>query len=99
MTVSQIDREMTAKELTEWMVFYSIEPFGPAREDYRAALQASITANAAGAKVQPDEIIKPWSFQEEQRARQDALDEDKFNAQQEAQIAMMRSMMGASKNG
>ena len=96
MTVGQINEQMSAKELTEWMVFYSIEPFGPAREDYRAALQCSIAASAAGAKAQPSDFIKPWSFAEEQQARLEQQEQERFTRQQEAQMAILKAMMGAS---
>lgn len=97
-TVAEIDREMSSKELTEWMVFYSIEPFGGAREDYRAALISSITANVHGAKVKPDDFIKPWSFTDEQRARVDAEAGDAFSSKQLEQMTFMRSLGGINGN-
>jgi hypothetical protein len=99
MTVGQINEQMSAKELTEWMIFYTIEPFGPAREDYRAALQCSITASAAGAKTQPSDFIPMWSFAEEQQARLEQEEQERFSRQQEAQMAILKAMMGASTNG
>lgn len=47
MTVAQLVRQMTSAELTEWIAFYRIEPFGCAIDDYRAGLYASMKANAA----------------------------------------------------
>ena len=98
MTVAQIDREMTAKELTEWMVYYSVEPFGGAREDYRAALVSSIVANVNGAKVKPDDFIKPWNYKEEQAARVEAESGDAFNAQQKAQMTLLKALGGGHGN-
>lgn len=94
MTVGQIDREMSSKEFAEWMIYYSTEPFGPAREDFRAALQCSIAANVAGTKSSYDDFIKPWSYVEEQRERFTAENPDIFDTKQEAQIALFKSMMG-----
>jgi len=41
------------------MAYYSIEPFGEARADYRAGLVAATVANCAGSKkaLQPTDLI------------------------------------------
>ena len=93
MTVAQLDREMSAKELTEWMIYYSIEPFGGAREDYRAALVSSTIANVKGVKVTPNDFIKPWSYQEEMAARVDA-ECDSFSSSQRSQMTLLRALGG-----
>lgn len=36
---------MTSRELTEWMAFYQLEPFGPERGDLQAGIVASTVAN------------------------------------------------------
>ncbi len=43
------------------MAYYSLEPWGAPREDFRASVIAATVLNAAGAKppVQPQDIIKP----------------------------------------
>jgi len=47
-------REMLASlgsdELTEWMAYYQLEPFGDYRADYRSGVVASTFANAHRAK-------------------------------------------------
>jgi hypothetical protein len=96
MTVAQLDKTMTAKELTEWMVYYSIEPFGGAREDYRAALVSSVLANVNGAKVTPEEFIRPWSFKEEMAARVEAESGDVFNSTQKSQMTLLRALGGGN---
>ena len=98
MTVGQLDRTMSSRELTEWMVYFSIEPFGPAQEDYRASLLASVVANCNGAKTQPDDFIKPFSFAEYAAAKKEQEEQERFSRQQEAQMAILKRMMGA-KNG
>ena len=92
MTVAQIDREMSAKEFTEWMYYHSIEPFGGAREDYRAALQASVTANVNGAKIKPEELIKPWNYQEELEARTEHECGDRLSSTQKSQITLFKAL-------
>jgi hypothetical protein len=37
--------EMTSREFGEWMAFYSLEPFGPMREDLRAGTIAATMVN------------------------------------------------------
>ena len=36
-TVGQLGRELDSRELTEWMAFDMIEPFGAWRDDFRVA--------------------------------------------------------------
>jgi len=45
MTVTDLLRRMDSAELTEWMAFYSVEPFGDARGDIQAAIVAATMAN------------------------------------------------------
>ena len=61
MTVRELENRLSARELSEWMAYYSIEPFGTQREDYRAGLIAATVANCAGAgkkkALQPTDFI------------------------------------------
>ena len=41
MTVSELLERVSCKELSEWMAFYNIEPFGEERMDLRFALLAA----------------------------------------------------------
>jgi hypothetical protein len=43
--VPVLSRIMSSSDITEAMAYYSIEPFGEWREDYRAALICSVLAN------------------------------------------------------
>jgi hypothetical protein len=38
MPVAQLQRQMSSSEFSEWMAYYSIEPFGEERADWRGAL-------------------------------------------------------------
>ena len=68
MTVRELENRMSSRELSEWMAYSSIEPFGEYREDYRAGLIAATIANCAGAgkkkALQPTDFIP--IFQQEQ---------------------------------
>lgn len=51
---------MSSRELSEWMAFSSLEPFGEIREDYRAGLLCATIANASGnykKNLTPDDFI------------------------------------------
>lgn len=99
MTVGELNRTMSSRELTEWMIYATIEPFGPAREDYRAALNASVVANCNGAKSQPDDFIKPFSHVEHMVALKEKEEQERFSRKQEAQMAILKRMMGAKNGG
>lgn len=61
MTVREMLQRVDSHELSEWMAFYSIEPFGGEREDWRAGKIAATIANVHRRKGQraftPDDII------------------------------------------
>lgn len=45
-------KRMPARLLTEWMIFYKMEPFGERRADLRAGIVAATIANANRSKGQ-----------------------------------------------
>lgn len=47
----------TAEELTEWMEFAAIEPFGEWRADLRSAMAASAICRTQGAKVDIEDFM------------------------------------------
>ena len=88
MTVRQLENSLSSRELAEWMAFYSIEPFGPSREDYRAGLIAATTANCSGGSkkvLQPTDFIKIY----QQPKTLSYIDRKKAQSQQ---MAMFRSL-------
>ena len=48
--VREMLTSMGSDELTEWMAYYQLEPFGDYRADYRSGVVASTFANAHRAK-------------------------------------------------
>ena len=48
MTVSELERRMGSRELVEWQVYYSMEPFGQWRDNIHAGLIAATVANTSG---------------------------------------------------
>jgi hypothetical protein len=53
MTVRELLAKLGSDELSEWMAFYQLEPFGDFRADYRSALMTSTFANAHRHKDSP----------------------------------------------
>jgi hypothetical protein len=58
--VAELLARISSAELTEWMAFDAIEPFGEARADFRAGIVAAVTANHSFAP--PREPRKPSDF-------------------------------------
>lgn len=53
---------MSSQELSEWMAFYSLEPWGTEVEDLRAAIIASTIANANRDPKKQRKPYKPRDF-------------------------------------
>jgi hypothetical protein len=72
--VSEIERDMPASELLEWIEYERIEPFGAWRDNWHTALVATILANAHRKPNSPPVrmsdffFIDPESRQENQDA-------------------------------
>ena len=61
MPVGEMLGRMSSAEITEWLAFYQLEPFGPERGDLRAGIVAATVANVnRDAKKQK----KPYSAQD-----------------------------------
>lgn len=72
-------RSMSSSEISEAMAFYKIEPYGEWRDDYRAAMLASVTANChAGSKsrqFQPSDFMPDFSGEAPKRKLVDDIKE------------------------
>jgi len=80
MSVGQAQSKIDAREFAEWQAYYTIEPFGEERADYRNAILCTLIANALRGKH--GRRAKPKDFM---------LD---FTAEQKPQtLADMRSLM------
>ena len=60
-TVAELELSLGSAELSEWIAFYELEPFGPRRDNYHAGMIAAMIANsnrAKGAKaVSPSDFM------------------------------------------
>lgn len=59
-SVEHLLENISSKELTEWMVYYELEPFGEEREDLRMGIICSTIANANRGKN--SRAFKPQDF-------------------------------------
>lgn len=53
---------MDSHEFTEWMAFYTLEPWGAVRDDLRAGVLASTVANYAGKVRNANDPATPSDF-------------------------------------
>lgn len=58
---------MSSPQLTGWLAFFELEPFGAGREDLRAGLVASVVANSAFGRGKGAKTYKPSDFFENLR--------------------------------
>ncbi len=74
MTRARLVREMSREELTEWIAFSQLEPFGAEFDEYRSALIASVIAEVnrnrkkRGKAFAPKEFMQKWGRPEEGKA-------------------------------
>lgn len=81
-TVDELLGRMSARELSEWMAYAQIEPFGEKRADLRAGIVASTMANIYRGKRKP---FKAEDFMPEFERQEKAPEEMQ---------AMLRQMFG-----
>jgi hypothetical protein len=60
MPVGRLLAEMPSSELTEWIAYAAIEPFGEQRADLRAGIVAAATVNSGFAR--PKEAVRASDF-------------------------------------
>jgi hypothetical protein len=62
MTVRELLVRIDSRELTEWMIYYDMEPWGTEIEDWRAGLIASTVANVNRDPKKRKEPYAPHDF-------------------------------------
>ena len=55
---------ISSRELSEWMAYYELEPWGEERADLRAGIIASAMANVWGAKTKPADFMPNFDNEE-----------------------------------
>lgn len=59
MTVEELLGRISSQELTEWMAYAQVEPFGAEIENWRFGMLAAVHVNLANprAKAKPDDFV------------------------------------------
>jgi len=69
-TVSELERDMPSSELTEWMSYYKLEPFGQERDNWHSAQIASILANVNRRKNAPAVPVDDFMYRDRTTRKQ-----------------------------
>lgn len=69
-TVSELEATMPSSEMTEWLAYYKLEPFGQERDNWHAALIASILANINRRKNAPATPISEFMYKDRDSRKQ-----------------------------
>lgn len=67
--MAELAEAIDGAELTEWMAFFDLEPFGDVRADVRSAIVAQTIANVNRSKGQPAFEVEDFMPQFETRAQ------------------------------
>jgi len=62
MTVKELLARIDSRELSEWMAYFSLEPWGTEVEDWRAGLVASTVANVNRDEKKRKKPFEPKDF-------------------------------------
>ncbi|MER3438632.1 MAG: hypothetical protein C4346_14170 [Chloroflexota bacterium] len=69
MTVGELLRRISSRELTEWMAFFTLEPWGTEVEDWRFGMVASVIANVNRDPKRRRRPFEPREFMPERRRK------------------------------
>ena len=90
MTVAELLARVSARELSEWQAYYTLEPWGEERDDLRAGIIASVVANVHRSKG--GKTWKPSDFVLEFQPRE-------REPQTEEQMMQMARLLNAAFGG
>jgi len=93
MTVAELLSRISSRELSEWMAYYELEPFGEERADLRAGIIAATIANVNRSKkqraFQPAQFMPKFGGEPEK--------ETQSWQQQLAIVQMLNAALGGSE--
>jgi superfamily I DNA/RNA helicase len=94
--VDALLERIPSRLLSEWMAYYSIEPFGEARTNYLLAILASLLANMQRDPKKRREPFEPQDFLPELNS----TDEEEPHQTWEQQKALLHALLpGTRTNG
>lgn len=94
MTVAELLSRISSQELTEWMAFYQLEPFGSLQDEYRSGMIASVMANTVRDEKKRRDPYHPIEFM-----RDNFIDKKEHEAQNLLTKAMKLFGGRTKKNG
>lgn len=96
MTVDELLARVSSRELSEWIAYSNLEPWGEKRADLRAGIVASTVANTARDRKKRGKPFSPAEFMPDFDAK-----EQKQTMEQQQEIARMfaRAGLGKIKSG
>jgi len=83
MTRGELMRRLSARELVEWQIYYTLEPFGAERDAAHAGIIASTVANFSG---HSKSALKPSDF----IVQYDQIREHEMTREEQAAVQMKR---------
>ncbi len=98
MTVRELLERIDSRELTEWAVFFSLEPWGTEVEDWRAGLIAATIANVNRDPKQRRQPYEPSDFMP-RRAAQVEVEEQSVEEQAQIMEAWARILEATHGGG
>lgn len=67
MSVAEAQADIDAREFAEWQAYYTLEPFGEERADYRNAILCTLIANALqgkrGRRAKPKDFMPDFTVE------------------------------------
>ena len=67
MTVGELERRMTSRELSEWIAYDNVDPFGEVRDDLRTGIECATLAQINGTKnAKPKDFMPDFRPREQQ---------------------------------
>jgi len=92
-TVAELEQQISEAELTEWMGFHLLEPWGCEVEDWRAAMIAATVANGYR---DPKRRRKPYEPKDFMPQRGPLVVKEQTVEEQEAILRMFERLLGSS---
>lgn len=99
MTVKELEQRMSSRELSEWMAFFSLEPWGCEVEDWRFGMLASVIANVNRDKKKQRKPFEPQDFMPQRNTKVETQKEEQTWEEQARIIEMWARMFQARDGG
>lgn len=90
MTVGELLSRISSRELSEWIAYAQLEPFGEARADLRAGIVASTMANTARDPKKRKKPFEPEEFMPQFDKEPQTLEEQKAHMETLAALGLAK---------